>query len=160
MKASHETSSSVYEGFHPDCWPCVTGGDDWALAALPLRADDVRPADLGELIDKADKVVVLESPRKDAKVLFESAARSDLDALKAALKVERPERPCTACATARRPSASTPRERRSVRSRTTTPRLSATASGRATPRFRMPKRCSSGSMIGRSPGRGRSSSWD
>jgi hypothetical protein len=53
-----------------------------AFAAPPVYADDVRPADLAQLIDKADKLVVLESPRKDAKVLFESAARSDLDALK------------------------------------------------------------------------------
>jgi len=55
-------------------------------------ADDVRPADLAQLIDKADKLVVLESPRQGAKVLFESAARSDLDTLKSALKVELPER--------------------------------------------------------------------
>jgi hypothetical protein len=64
-----------------------------APAAPPPDADDVRPADLAQLIDKADKVVVLESPRQGAKVLFESAARSDLDALKSALKVQRPERP-------------------------------------------------------------------
>ena len=61
------------------------------LAAPPLRASDVRPADLAQLIDKADKLVVLESPRQGAKVLFESADRRDLVALKSALKVERPE---------------------------------------------------------------------
>jgi len=56
-----------------------------------VRADDVRPGDLAQLIDKADKLVVLESPREGAKVLFESTERRDLDALKSALKVESPQ---------------------------------------------------------------------
>src|SRR4051794_38102576 len=60
-------------------------------SASPLSAGDVRPADLAALIDKADKLVVLESPRPGAAVLFESAERRDLDALKAALKVESPK---------------------------------------------------------------------
>lgn len=64
----------------------------FALAVVPLHAGDVSPAELARLIDKADKLVVLESPRQGAKVLFESTERSDLDALKSALKVERPER--------------------------------------------------------------------
>jgi hypothetical protein len=64
----------------------------FAFGTPLLDAGEVRPADLANLIDKADKLVVLESPREGAKVLFESAERADLDALKAALKVERPER--------------------------------------------------------------------
>ncbi len=62
------------------------------VAASPLHGEDVRPKDLGQLIDKADKLVVLQSPREGAKLFFQSSARRDLDALKAVLKVERPER--------------------------------------------------------------------
>src|SRR5258706_16047259 len=61
------------------------------VAALPLQADDARPIDLDKLIDKADKLVVLETPRKGAKILFESTERRDMDGLKSALKVEHPK---------------------------------------------------------------------
>jgi hypothetical protein len=63
----------------------------FALAASHLYADDVRPAELAQLIDKADKLVVLESPQPGAKVLFESSEKRDLDALKSALRLERPK---------------------------------------------------------------------
>jgi hypothetical protein len=53
----------------------------------------VKPDDLARLIDRADKVVVSDTPRDKAKVLYESADRKDLDALKAALKVTAPDRP-------------------------------------------------------------------
>jgi hypothetical protein len=51
---------------------------------------DVRPGDLARLIDRADRLVVLRDPWGED-VLFQSAERSDLDALKAALRVERPD---------------------------------------------------------------------
>src|SRR5262249_30888903 len=49
--------------------------------------------DLARLIDRADRVVVSNTPRDKAKVLYESADRKDLDALKKALKVTNPDRP-------------------------------------------------------------------
>jgi hypothetical protein len=75
----------------PVAGPPLLLATTFLLAASPLRASDVWPPDLAQLIAKADKLVVLESPRQGAKVLFESAERRDLDALKSALKVESPE---------------------------------------------------------------------
>jgi hypothetical protein len=49
------------------------------------------PEDLAELIDRAEKLVVLQEPFDGAEVLFESSERSDLDALKSSLRVERPQ---------------------------------------------------------------------
>jgi hypothetical protein len=68
-----------------------TGVDEPPGKNAGPSANDVRPADLGELIDKVDKLVVLETPRQGEKVLFESADRRDLDALKSALKADRPK---------------------------------------------------------------------
>ena len=39
----------------------------------------MRPQPLAQLIDRSDKVVVLTGPRSDAKVLYESSERRDLD---------------------------------------------------------------------------------
>jgi hypothetical protein len=64
-----------------------------SVSAAPPGAADVKPEDLARLIDRADKVVVSDTPREKAKVLYESADRKDLDSLKAALKVAIPERP-------------------------------------------------------------------
>jgi hypothetical protein len=64
-----------------------------SVSAAPAAVADVKPEDLARLIDRADKVVVSDTPREKAKVLYESADRKDLDALKAALKVTIPDRP-------------------------------------------------------------------
>src|SRR5215208_5600432 len=64
-----------------------------SASAAPPAVADVKPDDLARLIDRADKVVVSDTPREKAKVLYESADRKDLDALKAALKVTAPDRP-------------------------------------------------------------------
>jgi hypothetical protein len=63
-----------------------------ATAAPPEELRDVKPEELAALIDRADKLVVLESPREKARVLFESKERKDLDALKVVLKVKTPTR--------------------------------------------------------------------
>lgn len=64
-----------------------------SVSAAPPVVADVKPEDLARLIDRADKVVVSDTPWEKAKVLYESADRKDLDALKAALKVTAPDRP-------------------------------------------------------------------
>src|SRR4051794_14047444 len=63
-----------------------------AVVALALRVclSDVQPSALERLIDRADTVVVLKDPWAWSPVLFESSEREDLDALKAALRVQRP----------------------------------------------------------------------
>jgi hypothetical protein len=65
-----------------------------ALLVLILRSHrgTVQPEDLPRLIDRTDKLVVFQEPRDGSVVLFESADRRDLDTLKAALRVERPEK--------------------------------------------------------------------
>jgi hypothetical protein len=47
--------------------------------------------DLAKLIDRADKLIVLEGPREGCAVLFESSDRKDLNALRASLRVEDPK---------------------------------------------------------------------
>src|SRR5688500_9322169 len=70
-----------------------------ALAAFAVRlfreppGREVRPEDLAELIDRADRVVVRVEPYEPLPALYESSDRRDLDALKAALRVERPQEP-------------------------------------------------------------------
>ncbi|MEZ5328687.1 MAG: hypothetical protein R3F19_26880 [Verrucomicrobiales bacterium] len=58
-----------------------------------LQKDDrpVSPEQMTALIGEADRVVVTESPMKDAKKLFESRERKDLDALSTALVVVKPD---------------------------------------------------------------------
>jgi hypothetical protein len=51
---------------------------------------DAKSDELKKLIDAADSVIVLESPREGAKVLFKSSKREDLNELKSALKVQYP----------------------------------------------------------------------
>src|SRR5688500_12459290 len=63
-----------------------------AGAASPVPGDDVETGDLARLIDKADRVVVLQGPRPGAAVLYESSRRNDIDALRAAMAVNRPGR--------------------------------------------------------------------
>lgn len=64
--------------------------------ALSQRAsaDKAPPlaAELAGLIDRADRLVVRESPRGKTGILFESEDRRDLNALKGAIKVTRPDR--------------------------------------------------------------------
>jgi hypothetical protein len=60
-------------------------------SAVGAGGGAVRPEDLAGLIDGADKLVVLRSPREGSPILYESSDRRDLDALKAALRVERPD---------------------------------------------------------------------
>ena len=61
-----------------------------------MRAEDTqpeRPVDpekLTQLIEKADRLIVKESPLADSKILFESKNKADLDALKQSLTVECP----------------------------------------------------------------------
>lgn len=74
-----------------------------AMAALAVTAaavtawragrgrGEVEPSQLAGLIDRADRLVVRQAPYDSAPVLFESADRRDLDALKAALRVKRPD---------------------------------------------------------------------
>jgi hypothetical protein len=50
------------------------------------------PDDLSRLIDQADKLVVRQEPWEGSEVLFESSDRRDLDAFKASLRVEHPEK--------------------------------------------------------------------
>lgn len=50
----------------------------------------VDPSMLSQLIEKADRVIVRESPWVDSKILFESKNRADLVALKQSLIVEKP----------------------------------------------------------------------
>lgn len=59
----------------------------------PARPAEGPAANIAKLIDRADRVVVREAPDDGARVLFESANRRDLDALKAALKVNKPDGP-------------------------------------------------------------------
>lgn len=47
--------------------------------------------DLGKLIDRADKLVVLQEPWEGSEVLFVSSDRRDLDSLKDSLRVKQPE---------------------------------------------------------------------
>jgi hypothetical protein len=61
-------------------------------SGLRSPAGAAQPEELAQLIDRADKLVVLQSPREGAAVLFESSDRRDRDALKAALRVEFPKR--------------------------------------------------------------------
>jgi hypothetical protein len=61
------------------------------VAVLRLRSD-VKPDELARLIDRADRLAVKENLFGEGAVLFESSDRNDLDALKAALQVERPGR--------------------------------------------------------------------
>jgi hypothetical protein len=51
----------------------------------------VQPDELARLIDRADKVIVLEHPLPDAVILFDSSDSRDLEALKPALRTEPPE---------------------------------------------------------------------
>jgi hypothetical protein len=61
------------------------------IVVLRLRSD-VRPDELARLIDRADKLVVIDNGFDVGRtVLFESSERGDLDALKAAFRVERPD---------------------------------------------------------------------
>lgn len=62
------------------------------IVVLRSRSGVVESDDLAKLIDRADKLVVLQEPRDGSAVLFESSNRGDLDALKASLRVERPEK--------------------------------------------------------------------
>jgi hypothetical protein len=64
-----------------------------AFGAPPAKDVDVNPASLAELVDRADRLVVLDTQGEKNRVLFESKERKDLDALKSALKVRAPERP-------------------------------------------------------------------
>jgi hypothetical protein len=50
----------------------------------------VDPKDIARLINRADKIVILQEPSDDSVVLFESSDRRDLDELKEAIRVERP----------------------------------------------------------------------
>jgi hypothetical protein len=61
---------------------------------LSSRSSDreVHPAELADLIDRADRVVIRQEPGDVSPVLYESSDRRDLDSLKAALQVERPDR--------------------------------------------------------------------
>src|SRR5688572_7079544 len=54
---------------------------------------EVDPQALMDLIDQADRLVVLAQPAQDAQVLYETDEQADLDALKGALKLSRPEKP-------------------------------------------------------------------
>lgn len=63
-----------------------------AILIFRSRNDSMQPRDLTRLIDRADKVVVLQRPCGGCGVLFESSDRRDLDTLKASLRVEMPER--------------------------------------------------------------------
>lgn len=51
----------------------------------------VKPKQLYQLIEGADRLIVKDSPLQDAKVLFESTDRKDLDALKRSLVIEKPK---------------------------------------------------------------------
>src|SRR5688500_8664181 len=51
----------------------------------------VRPDELSALIDRADRVVVRQDPLQGRATLFESRQRGDLNALKQAARVVRPE---------------------------------------------------------------------
>jgi hypothetical protein len=64
-----------------------------AVVASTIRSGGgaVQPDELARLIDRADKLVVLQGPWDGSAVLFESSDRRDLDALKSSLRVERPE---------------------------------------------------------------------
>jgi len=67
---------------------------DLDLANLDKLQKDERPVSpqgLTELIVDANRVVVTESPMQDAKKLFESRERKDLDALSKALVVIKPD---------------------------------------------------------------------
>lgn len=70
----------------------MAGGCHRHLSATP-EGGPVKPEELANLIDRADRIVILESPMAKAPVLYESTARQDLDALKAALRVLVPEDP-------------------------------------------------------------------
>jgi hypothetical protein len=61
------------------------------LAKVPIDVSNAQSEDLGKLIDRADRLIVLQEPWDGAAVLFESSKRRDLSALKASLRVERPE---------------------------------------------------------------------
>jgi hypothetical protein len=65
------------------------------LAASPRSAGaqeaDVVPEDLLGLIERADRLVVRAEPLEGSSILFQSAKREDLDALRSALKLRRPE---------------------------------------------------------------------
>jgi hypothetical protein len=62
------------------------------VVAMPPA--DVKPAELVQLVERADKIIVLERPAVGAKVLFQSSDRKDLDAFKAALKLQAPDGFC------------------------------------------------------------------
>jgi hypothetical protein len=62
-----------------------------AIIALWPCSDAVQPDDLAKLIDRADKLIVLQGPWDDCPVLFESSDRRDLDALKTAVRVVHPQ---------------------------------------------------------------------
>ncbi|WP_029631821.1 hypothetical protein [Zavarzinella formosa] len=64
----------------------------FSSAAPPEKGGDVKPAELAALIDRADKLVVLDTPLEKAPTLYESKDRKDLDSLKAAMKLRAPER--------------------------------------------------------------------
>ncbi|MCD4775143.1 MAG: hypothetical protein K8S15_03730 [Candidatus Aegiribacteria sp.] len=51
----------------------------------------VNPSTLSQLIEKADRVIVRESPWINSKILFESKDRQDIIALKQSLIIERPK---------------------------------------------------------------------
>lgn len=61
------------------------------VVAFRSHRGDVQAVELAQLIDLADTLVVLESPREGAAVLFKSSDRRDLIALESSLRVERPE---------------------------------------------------------------------
>jgi len=62
-----------------------------AQAQEQKKEHPVLPEHLTELINEANRIVVKESPLKDAKSLFESKERKDLDALSKALVVTKPD---------------------------------------------------------------------
>ena len=72
----------------------MVAAQDLDLANVKELQKDERPVSpehLTDLIGDADRVLVTESPMKDAKKLFESRERKDLDALSTALVVVKPD---------------------------------------------------------------------
>jgi hypothetical protein len=63
-----------------------------AVIASRVRSRPVQPEELAKLIDRADRIVILQEPLEGSAVLYQSSERRDLDTLKAAISVERPER--------------------------------------------------------------------
>lgn len=64
-----------------------------AEKAVDEKKDErpVSPERLAALIHEANRIVVAESPMKDAETLFESSERRDLDALSKAMEVTKPD---------------------------------------------------------------------